>query len=103
MNILLINLCGHSTSNQLSGASAEKAFSLFNILSLAIGVCLFFLSLEFYNYNRGFNRFHSQADHLYRVGISGARKNSIHFSNPRPVDATAYYRRTPRYPFCGQL
>jgi len=51
-------------------------FSFLNITGLAIGIGIFFLALEFYSYETGFNRFHPELPRLYRLGIANAEGKS---------------------------
>ncbi|HVU98517.1 MAG TPA: ABC transporter permease [Puia sp.] len=49
----------------------KQFFSILNVAGLAVGITIFLLSLEFFSYETGFNRFHNHLGNLYRVGISG--------------------------------
>lgn len=44
-----------------------KGYSLINVLGLALGMAIFFLTLSLVYYELSYDRFHSKADHLYRV------------------------------------
>jgi len=44
-----------------------KAYSLINVLGLALGVAIFFIAIQFTSYHMSWDGFQSKADHLYRV------------------------------------
>lgn len=44
-----------------------KGYSLLNILGLALGMAIFFLTLSLVYFELSFDRFHEKADHIYRV------------------------------------
>lgn len=44
-----------------------KGYSLINVFGLALGMAIFFLTLSLVYFELSFDRFHSKADHLYRV------------------------------------
>ncbi len=44
-----------------------KGYSVINILGLALGMAIFFLTLSLAYYELSYDRFHSKADHIYRV------------------------------------
>lgn len=43
-------------------------YSLIRVLGLALGIAVFFLALIYSNYQRSFDRFHADADEIYRLG-----------------------------------
>ncbi|MFT3855877.1 MAG: ABC transporter permease [Ilumatobacteraceae bacterium] len=47
----------------------KRLFSALNIAGLAIGITIFFLGLEYYRFEQGFNAFHPNGAQLYRVVI----------------------------------
>ncbi|PSR55363.1 hypothetical protein AHMF7605_18555 [Adhaeribacter arboris] len=47
----------------------HKAFSLINILGLALGITAFILILEYVSFERSFNRFHTNLPTLYRLQL----------------------------------
>jgi putative ABC transport system permease protein len=44
-----------------------KGYSLINVLGLALGMAIFFLTLSLVYFELSYDRFHSKAEHLYRV------------------------------------
>lgn len=50
--------------------SRKRLFSVLNVAGLAVGITIFFLSLEYYSYEKGFNRWHPHLDRLYRLVIA---------------------------------
>lgn len=44
-----------------------KGYSLINILGLALGMAIFFLTLSLVYFELSYDRFHPKADHIYRV------------------------------------
>lgn len=44
-----------------------KGYSLINVLGLALGMAIFFLTLSLVYFELSFDRFHAKGDHLYRV------------------------------------
>lgn len=51
----------------LRNLSRKKAFSLVNILGLAISMAASLLIMEYVRFERGYDRFHSNHDRIYRV------------------------------------
>ncbi len=45
----------------------HKAFSLINILGLAVGMTAFFLIFQYVRFETSYDRFHTKADRIYRV------------------------------------
>lgn len=45
----------------------HKVFSLINIFGLAIGMALFLLLFQYISFEKSYDRFHDNADHIYRV------------------------------------
>jgi putative ABC transport system permease protein len=50
--------------------SRKKIFSVLNITGLALGITVFLLTLEYFSYETGFNKFHANLPNLYRVNVS---------------------------------
>ena len=50
--------------------SRKKIFSVLNIAGLALGITVFLLTLEYFSYETGFNKFHTNLPNLYRVNVS---------------------------------
>lgn len=44
-----------------------KGYSLINVMGLALGMAIFFLTLSLVYFELSYDRFHAKADHLYRV------------------------------------
>src|ERR1700712_2647435 len=51
----------------LRSLSRHKAFSIINILGLAVGMTACFLIFLYVRFEMSFNNFHSKADRIYRV------------------------------------
>jgi putative ABC transport system permease protein len=51
----------------------KKLFSGLNIAGLAIGICVFLLTLEYHSYETGFNRWDPQLKQLFRVNITSGK------------------------------
>ncbi len=77
-----------------------KGYSLINVLGLALGMAIFFLTLSLVYFELSFDRFHSKADHLYRVhqkfndggttaNISFPIKQALVDDYPQIVEATS--------------
>ena len=45
----------------------RKVYSIINVMGLAVGMAAFFLIVEFISFEIGYDRFHGNADDLYRV------------------------------------
>jgi putative ABC transport system permease protein len=51
----------------------KKLFSGLNITGLAIGICVFLLTLEYRSYEAGFNQWSPELTHLFRVNITAEK------------------------------
>jgi putative ABC transport system permease protein len=47
----------------------SKVFSLINVVGLAIGLTAFFLIMQYVSFETNYDRFHTNSDALYRVGL----------------------------------
>jgi putative ABC transport system permease protein len=56
--------------------SRKKIFSVLNIAGLALGITVFLFTLEYFSYENGFNKFHTNLSNLYRVNIAMASLKS---------------------------
>ena len=65
----MFNFYIKSAARSING---KKLFSVLSITGLAIGLCIFMLSLEYYSYETAFNSFHKNAASLYRVNMISA-------------------------------
>src|SRR5690606_7881755 len=48
----------------------QKLFSLINILGLAVALSAFFLIIQYAGYEKSYDRFHENADAIYRVNTT---------------------------------
>jgi len=54
----------------------NKVFSLINIAGLAIGIAACFLIMQYVQFERSYDTFHTNADRIYRVTINSDRESS---------------------------
>ena len=59
----------------------QKAFTLINIIGLAVGLSATILILLFLQFEMSFDRFHSDKDRLYRVSIDRIKDGKIEYSD----------------------
>jgi len=57
----------------------HKAFSLINIAGLALGLASSFMLLRYVDYELGYDRFHSNGQHLYRLTHSSYKNGNLEF------------------------
>ena len=69
-------MIGFYFKSALRGIQRKKIFSVLNIAGLALGICIFLLTLEYYSYETGFNRFHQNLANLYRVNVTSPEGKS---------------------------
>jgi len=62
--------------SSLRSIGRKKMFSALNISGLAIGLCVFLLALEYFSFEKDFNRFHANLPSLYRVTIAAQNGKS---------------------------
>ena len=55
----------------------NRAFSVINIVGLAVGIAAFLLILEYVSFERSYNQFHQKLPNLYRVLITDKEGQSI--------------------------
>jgi len=53
----------------------HKIYSSINIIGLAVGIACAVLIMLWVQYELSFDRFHENADRLYRVGFTNEQKN----------------------------
>ena len=54
----------------------SKTFSLINIFGLALGLAVCFLIVQYVRFELSYDRFHKQADRIYRVTVNSDRESS---------------------------
>jgi len=70
----------------LRSIKRNRMSSALNIAGLAIGMCVFLLCLEYYSYEKGFNRFNTNLPNLYRVNIAARDgKSATTFAPIAPI------------------
>ncbi len=65
----------------------NKAFSVFNLLGLSIGIAACLLILQFITYERSYDKFHAGSENLYRVRYDNYRSGELEFSCAAAVPA----------------
>lgn len=55
----------------------SKAFSLINVTGLAVGVTAFFLIIQYVSFEMSYDRFYTNSDNIYRIGLERYKKNNL--------------------------
>ncbi|MFO7446711.1 MAG: ABC transporter permease [Ignavibacteriaceae bacterium] len=63
----------------------QKAYSFINIMGLSIGIACVVLIFLWVQYELSFDKFHKNADRLYRVGFTTEKKDFYGFFQPGPL------------------
>ena len=78
----------------------KRIFSALNITGLAIGTCVFLLSLEYFSFETGYNRFHKNLSRLYRVNTvfaDGKSGNTVPNMAPLMEKGVPGVKAAPRF------
>jgi putative ABC transport system permease protein len=59
----------------------SKAFSLINVTGLAVGITAFFLIIQYVSFEMSYDRFHTNSDNIYRIGLERYKKNELQTSS----------------------
>ena len=74
----------------------NKVFSFINILGLAIGLAVSIIILVYVRHELSYDKFHSNSENIYRLGISQAQGESITLSGiTSPASGPDLYREIP--------
>ncbi|MEJ2505695.1 MAG: ABC transporter permease, partial [Ignavibacteriaceae bacterium] len=63
----------------------NKTFSFINIVGLAVGIACAVLIMLWVQYELSFDKFHKNADRLYKVGFTTEQKDYYGFYQPGPL------------------
>jgi putative ABC transport system permease protein len=59
----------------------SKAFSLINVTGLAVGITAFFLIIQYVSFEMSYDRFHTNSDNIYRIGLERYKKSELQTSS----------------------
>jgi len=59
----------------------SKAFSLINVTGLAVGITAFFLIIQYVSFEMSYDRFHTNSDNIYRIGLERYKKSELQISS----------------------
>ena len=87
----------------------NKTYSLINILGLSVGIAVCMIIMQYVRYEQSYDRFHTKADHLYRIILEFKNSNGVPLrdaANYAPAgealkndypEVMSYVRITPEY------
>jgi putative ABC transport system permease protein len=82
----------------------QKAYSLFNILGLAIGISVCLMLFRVVEFNSGFDDFHPNAGRIYRFVTKAVNGDNTHLTSALPVPfPTAFRNDFPELPAIAPL
>ena len=59
----------------------SKAFSLINVTGLAVGITAFFLIIQYVSFEMSYDRFQTNSDNIYRIGLERYKKSELQISS----------------------
>ncbi|MGK7394903.1 MAG: ABC transporter permease [Candidatus Cyclobacteriaceae bacterium M3_2C_046] len=70
----------------------NKLFSLINVSGLALGIACFLLIMSWVNYQFSYDKYHSQAEQIYRIKVKGNIGNTpiLQTATPAPIAQALY-------------
>ena len=79
-------MLGFYIKSALRSISRKKNFSILSIAGLGLGISVFLLSLQYYSFETGYNRFHKNLPKLYRVNLAdGNNKTASTYPTIAPL------------------
>src|SRR5690606_10609296 len=56
-------------------------FALINVTGLAVGITAFFLIIQYVSFEMSYDRFYTNSDHIYRIGLERYKKDELRISS----------------------
>ena len=67
----------------------NKVFTIITIVNLTIGISACLLLLKYVRYERSFDKFYPEIDHVYRIAYERYQNGNLNFHSARTMSALA--------------